>query len=71
MTRYSFQITNGQNFLHSEELASDAAAWHEAILTVRDIESTLSSEGGNWSLEVRRGEKPIFRIDVTARRIEP
>ena len=71
MTHYSFHITNGQNFLHSEELASDAAAWHEAIHTVRDIESTLSSEGGNWSLEVRRDEKPLFRIDVTARRIEP
>ena len=70
MTRYSFQITNGQTFLHSQDLASDAVAWREAILTVRDIESSLSSEGGEWSLEVRREDKPIFRIDVSAHKLE-
>ena len=70
MTLYCFQISNGQTFHHSEELPNDDAACHEALLTVRDIEASISPEGGTWSIEVARDETPIFRIDVSARRTD-
>ncbi|MBR0750932.1 tRNA 5-methylaminomethyl-2-thiouridine synthase [Bradyrhizobium jicamae] len=72
MTRYFFHISNGQPFSDpgGEELADDHAAWTEALRTVRDVEATLSLEQApRWSLEVKRGATPIFRIDVTARKL--
>lgn len=71
MARYFFNIANGHPFedLVGKELADDQAAWQEAVLTVRDIESFLAP-GGAWTLEVRRDHTPIFRIDVKATAIQ-
>lgn len=70
MTCYSFQITNGEKFTCTEDLPSDDAAWHEAVLTVRDIESSLTANGGEWLLEVKRGDVPLYRINVSARKVK-
>lgn len=69
MVRYSFKITDGGDFSDSEELPDDEAAWHQALRTVRDIESTLSSNGGDWSLVVHREGDPLYRIDVRAQKL--
>ncbi|MDA9420738.1 MULTISPECIES: DUF6894 family protein [Bradyrhizobium] len=69
MTRYSFMISDGGVFSDSEELPDDEAAWHQAVRTVRDIETTLSSTGGDWSLVVHRGGHPLYRIDVRVQRL--
>ncbi|MET4518156.1 hypothetical protein ABIB81_007509 [Bradyrhizobium sp. I1.7.5] len=67
MSRYFFSIANGHPFEDNEgtELPDDTAAWREAVLTVRDIESALIP-GGCWALEVRRDGEIIFRIDIQA-----
>jgi len=73
MPRYYFHISSGHPFEDpaGEELADDDAAWQEALRTVRDIEANLDLDGANvWSVEVKRGDTSIFRIDVTARRID-
>ncbi|MBR1128443.1 DUF6894 family protein [Bradyrhizobium iriomotense] len=69
MARYSFKISDGGDFSDSEELPNDEAAWHQALRTVRDIESTLSSDGGDWSLVVHREGDPLYRIDVRAQKL--
>ena len=71
MSRYYFKIVDGGQFTDSEgqELPDDDAAWQQALQTVRDVEGTLTL-GGTWSIEVRREQKPILRIDVSAQRIE-
>jgi hypothetical protein len=67
MSRYFFSIANGHPFEDDEgtELPDDTAAWREAVLTVRDIESALIP-GRCWTLEVRRDGEIIFRIDIQA-----
>ncbi|WP_394570356.1 DUF6894 family protein [Bradyrhizobium sp. 31Argb] len=73
MPRYFFHISNGHPFRDpkGEELRDDNAAWEQALRTVRDIESSLDLDGSpEWSIEVKRGHSSIFRIDVSARRIE-
>ena len=71
MSRYYFRIVDGGQFTVSEgqELPDDDAAWQQALQTVQDVEGTLTL-GGTWSIEVRREQKPILRIDVSAQRIE-
>ena len=71
MSRYYFKIVDGGQFTDSEgqELPDDDAAWQQALQTVQDVEGTLTL-GGTWSIEVRREQKPILRIDVSAQRIE-
>jgi hypothetical protein len=69
MTSYKFQISNGSDFSDEEDLPDDEAAWREALKTVRDIEATLNSKGGDWALVVTRGDVPLYRIDVKARRL--
>ena len=74
MPRYFFDISNGHPFHDpaGEELADDNAAWQEALRTVRDIEANLHLDSASvWSVEVKRGERSIFRIDVSARRSDP
>lgn len=74
MARYYFSISNGQPFSDrdGEELPDDHAAWQEALRTVRDVESALDlNEASNWSLEVKRGDTPIFRIHVSAKKLDP
>jgi hypothetical protein len=44
-------------------------AWRQAVHTVRDIESALPSSGGEWSLVVARGDKPIYRIVVRSEKL--
>jgi hypothetical protein len=68
MTRYSFYISNGEAFNDAEEFPDDDAACQQAK-TVRDIEASLWPNGGDWSIEVRRDDSPIFQIDVRVRRI--
>ncbi|WP_049826599.1 DUF6894 family protein [Bradyrhizobium japonicum] len=67
MSRYFFSIANGHPFEDDEgtDLPDDTAAWREAVLTVRDIESALQP-GGCWTLEVRRDGEIIIRIDIRA-----
>ena len=65
MAQYSFTISDGEPFVHSEELPDDKAAWREAVRTVRDAQARLSPSGSEWSLV--RGEKALYRIDVTAK----
>ena len=72
MSRYYFHISNGHPFDDhgGEELPNDEAAWRQAVLTVRDIESSLGlNESNSWSLLVERENEPIFQIDVIAKRI--
>jgi hypothetical protein len=74
MPRYFFHISNGHPFKDpaGEELPHDDAAWEEALRTVRDIEANLDLDSANvWSVEVKRGDRSIFRIDVSARRTDP
>jgi hypothetical protein len=73
MARYHFYISNGHPFSDSEgqEFPNDRAAWNEALRTVHDIESTLDlDKSRHWSLEVTRDGTAIFRIDVSAQRLE-
>ena len=69
MARYDFEILNGGVFVDSEELPNDEAAWREAARTVRDVEISLSSYGGEWSLVVSRDGKAIYRINVSVERL--
>jgi uncharacterized protein DUF6894 len=73
MPRYFFHISNGHPFKDpkGEGLQDDDAAWAEALRTVRDIESSLNLDGSrHWTIEVKRDETSIFRIDVFAERID-
>ncbi|MGY4568534.1 hypothetical protein QA639_09785 [Bradyrhizobium pachyrhizi] len=72
MSRYYFHITNGHPFDDpaGEELQDEQAAWQQALLTVRDIESNLGLDASNrWSLVVKREDMPVFQIEVTAKRL--
>jgi len=69
MVRYSFTISDGDTFSDTEELPDDEMAWRQAVHTVRDIESALPSSGGEWSLVVARGDKPIYRIVVRSEKL--
>jgi hypothetical protein len=71
MTRYSFHISNGDSFAGAEEFPDDDSACRQAVLTLRDIEAAIGPDGGEWSIEVRREDSPIFTIDVHARRVGP
>jgi hypothetical protein len=71
--KYFFNITNGHPFRDAvgEDLPDDSAAWEQAVRTVRDIEASLNLDGSSkWSLEVKRDETSIFRIDVAAQRTD-
>jgi uncharacterized protein DUF6894 len=73
MPQYFFNITNGHPFKDplGEDLPDDNAAWEQAVKTVRDIESSLDLDGSrHWSLEVKREATSIFRIDVSAKRLD-
>jgi Domain of unknown function (DUF6894) len=72
MPLYHFKISNGHPYPEDRgfEFPDDEAAWHEALKTIRDVETSLDLDrSNNWSMEVRREESPIFKIQVTARRI--
>jgi hypothetical protein len=69
MPRYTFTISNGEDFSDIEELSDDETAWKQAVQTVRDIESTLPSSGGNWSLVVSRDGQPLFQINLQAQKL--
>ncbi|MGY3604415.1 MULTISPECIES: DUF6894 family protein [unclassified Bradyrhizobium] len=73
MPHYFFHISNGHPFKDTsgEELPDDNAAWQEALRTVRDIEVNLDLDGANvWSVEVKREDRSIFQIHVSARRTD-
>jgi len=73
MPRYFFHISNGHPFrdAQGEELQDDEAAWEQSLRTLRDIESSLNLDGSRaWSIEVKRGDTSIFRIDVSAQRMD-
>jgi hypothetical protein len=71
MSNYQFRISSGHPFESpAEDLPDDEAAWEQAVATVRDIDSNLSlDKSPDWSIEVRRDGTPIFRIDVSAKRL--
>jgi uncharacterized protein DUF6894 len=59
MPRYFFDISNGHPFKDptGEELQDDNAAWLEALMTARDIETNLHFDDEKaWSVEVKREE---------------
>ena len=68
MPRYFFQITNGKphNDETGEELRDDRAAWLATKRLARDIDDTLEPDG-NWNVEVRDGEGPVYSIKISAR----
>jgi hypothetical protein len=71
MARYFFKIANGRPFCDpdGEELPDDRAAWTEALRTMRDVESALDlDKSPRWSLEVKREDMTIFRIDVSVQK---
>jgi uncharacterized protein DUF6894 len=70
MPHYKFNISNGRPFHdeHGEEFFDDDAAWRSALHTVRDIEDVLRP-GENWLLDVSRDLKPLFRIEVSSRKL--
>jgi hypothetical protein len=51
-----------------EHHPNEESAWRDALRLVRDIEQTLKP-GGEWTLRVVEGEKPIFEIEVKARHL--
>jgi hypothetical protein len=70
MPHYIFDISNGHPFQdeHGEELFDDDAAWRNALHTVRDIEDVLRP-GDSWRLDVSRELKPLFRIELSSRKL--
>ena len=70
MPHYVFDISNGHPFHdeHGEELFDDNAAWRSALHTVRDIEEFLRP-GDSWLLDVSCDLKPLFRIEVSSRKL--
>jgi|AraplaMF_Cvi_mMS_1032046.scaffolds.fasta_scaffold00217_48 hypothetical protein len=70
MVEYRFTISNGEVFSDTEDLHDDETAWRLALQTVRDIETTLHPGGGRWSLEVAREQRPIYRIEVRAQKLD-
>jgi hypothetical protein len=68
---YSFHVSDGDAFAETEEFPDDDSACRQALLTVRDIEAALGPIGGEWSIEVRRENNPIFQTDVRARHLGP
>lgn len=69
MVQYRFTISNGEDFSDVEDLANDEEAWRQAVKTVRDVETTLHSTGGVWTLAVAREDTPIYRIEVRAHKL--
>jgi hypothetical protein len=46
-------------------LRDDRAAWREALLLTRDIESSLQP-GASWTLVVDAGDRVVYRISITS-----
>jgi hypothetical protein len=69
MPRYFFNLDGAKPFLDKEgvELPDDEAAWREAKLFARDIESNLRP-GEMWYLEVHERDRPIYQLRVCSRR---
>ena len=65
MPRYFFDIHNGRRHTddRGEELGDDNDAWRSALRLTRDVEDNLAP-GGQWELQVRQGDRPLFRIEV-------
>ena len=67
MPRYFFHI-NGKFPFQDEvgtELRDDRAAWKDALLLTRDIESSLQP-GASWTLVVNAGDRVVYRISITS-----
>ncbi len=71
MPKYFFHVRGTRPYQDDGgvELADDAAAWQQAKRFARDIESNLEP-GDNWHLEVCRGDRPIYALDISARSIK-
>ncbi len=70
MSRYFFHITNGKPHDDEvgEELRDDCEAWSSAKRLTRDIEDTLEPDG-NWIVEVRDADGPVYSISIAARKL--
>ncbi|MEY9594440.1 hypothetical protein ABIA06_006731 [Bradyrhizobium yuanmingense] len=68
MPLYTFTISAGEDFSDTQDLPDDEAAWQQAVRTLKDAESALSSGKLSWSLVVEREECVCLRIDVGAHR---
>jgi uncharacterized protein DUF6894 len=47
------------------ELRDDRAAWREALMLTRDIETSLQP-GESWGLDVKDGARLVYRISITS-----
>jgi hypothetical protein len=69
MRRYFFHI-NGKYPFRDEvgtQLRDDRAAWREALLLTRDIETSLEP-GQSWTLDVMDGDAFLYQISITSER---
>jgi len=67
MARFFFHI-NGKFPFRDEvgtELRDHRAAWKEALLLTRDIETSLQP-GESWSLDVMARDRLLYRISITS-----
>ncbi|WP_028167037.1 DUF6894 family protein [Bradyrhizobium elkanii] len=67
MPRYFFHIIGKFPFRDEvgTELRDDRAAWKEALLLTRDIETSLQP-GESWSLDVMAPDRLLYRISITS-----
>ena len=67
MPRYFFHIAGRFPFRDhvGTELRDDRAAWREALMLTRDIETSLQP-GESWRLDVRDGARFVYRISITS-----
>jgi hypothetical protein len=67
MPRYFFDIDGKFPFrdVLGTELRNDPAAWREALVLTRDIESSLQP-GESWRLDVKSDNRLLYRISITS-----
>jgi len=70
MRRYYFEV-GGEHPFRDEtgsELKDEKAAWKEALLLTRDVESALQP-GESWSLDISDQDGPLYRISIMSERL--
>lgn len=65
MPRFFFHINGKFPFRDKvgTELRDHRAAWKEALLLTRDIETSLQP-GESWTLDVKAGHRLLYRISI-------
>jgi hypothetical protein len=63
MRTFKFSIQDSKLFTDEVQLLSEEAAWQEALLLVRDVESSLKPSE-SWVLTVSERDTLLFRINI-------